>query len=751
MQLEMRSPLAILAAALMLAACDGEPMEEPTPSEAPAIDEVPGLTNQNPITISGTGVPEAQIVIRGGADIAEATAGEDGTFSVEVDLTPDTENALVVSQTVDMLESQTVTVRVTHDGTPPETPSVNPVTSPTRRTMQTIRGTTEAGATVTITGGAEVATGEADENGRFEIPVDLNTTETGTEENALSIVARDAAGNDSAPAEVTITFDPSIAIEAPLLDEFPAFTNMGTVTLTGEAEAGVGIRAVGGEVDGDATVGDDGTFSVDVGLRPNERNMILVFAVSASETSIAAVAIITHDDIAPVAPSVDPEASPTGAEVVTLTGTAEPGVEIEVTGGAATATGNADDAGGFAIDVTLTEDADNELSVVARDAAGNESEPTTLAITHDGTLEDPIQVDAVVSPTREPTVTLRGTAAAEVEIEITGGAATVNTTSDSTGAWEAPVSLTPNARNELRVTQPGSGVDTIVVIVHDDIAPDAPTLNEIASPTSSTTVSVSGMTEPSASVSVAGGAASATGTAGPDGRFAISVTIAADADTTLSVIATDRAGNASAPSMVTVTHSSTVPDAPVVNVPNPAPTNAATHTVTGYITAPGSDIAVRVTGGAADATGTADPATGTFSVEVTLNANTVNTLTVVSITGSIESAPAIVTITHDDFPPPQPDGSLINVTRDSGGILGNCPAAFDTTGNVRGSAGSIEGLSIARVENLTRAAGTFVDSAPSTEMGSFNVTIASCSGDVMRIRAVDAAGNVSDYVEINNP
>lgn len=731
--------LASIALALGMAACDPPPPADPP--DAPSVDAVPTLTNQSPLTLTGTAEAGALVQVRGGASSpVEATAGDDGSFSVDVELNADSLNTLLVSQTVEEAESESVTVTVTHDGTPPGTPALSPVVSPTRRSSQRIRGTTEANATVTITGGADEATGTADASGAFEVLVMLETTETGTVDNELSVVARDEAGNDSAPATATITFDPSIAIEAPVLDDFPSYTSATTVTLSGEAEAGVGISAVGGATDGMTTVADDGTFSVDVGLRPNQRNMILVFAVAGGETSVAAVAIIHHDDVAPEAPNVDPQASPTGAEVITLTGTAEPGATIDVAGGAAAASALVEESGAFSLDVMLTADADNELSVTATDLAGNESAATTLSVTHDGSLEDPIRVDPVTSPTRNATVTLSGTATPDIDVEITGGAATATTRSDAgDGSWSADVMLNPNARNELRITRPGSGADTIVVIVHDDTPPSAPTLNTIASPTSATVVAVSGTSEPLASLSVTGGVASASGAAEADGRFSIDVTIATDTETTLSVIATDRAGNSSTASTVSVTHSSDVPEAPIVDQPNPPPTNMAMHTVTGRVVSPGVGITIRITGGSAAATGPTDESSGVFSIPVTLNANAVNTLNVIAVTGTIESSPTIVTITHDDMPPAAPDSSRITAS------AGTC-IVLPVSGNVSGTMSSVEARSTVRVQNVTRSSNR---TATATDGGAFTVSIPSCAGDIIRITAEDAAGNVSDFVEVN--
>ncbi len=742
--------LALIAATTLLAC--GPASEPPA---APSVDAVPALTNQNPLTITGTAEASALVSVRGGAGAtAEATADADGKFSVDVMLNADTENHLLVTQTVGTLEGEAAMVTVTHDGTAPDAPALDPVVSPTRRDNQHLRGTTEANATVTITGGAAEATGTADDTGHFDILVMLNTVDTGTLDNQIAVTATDAIGNVSAATDVTITYDPSIAVEAPALDAFPAYTSMSTITLTGTAEAGVGISAVGGATDGMVTAAADGTFSVDVGLRPNQRNRLLVFAVSAGVTSTATTAVIVHDDIAPEAPNLDPQASPTGATVVTLSGTAEPGVDLAITGGAADASGTADDFGTFAIDVTLTTDADNELSVVATDLAGNESDAATVTITQDSTLEEPIRVDPIASPTRDATVTLTGTATPDVDVEITGGVATVTAHSDATsGDFSASVQLQANARNELHVTRPGSGIDTVLVIVHDSVAPDAPTLNDVPSPTGSTTVNVSGTTEPGASVSVTGGTSAVTRTAGTDGRFSMAVTIAADTSSTLSVIATDRAGNSSAPSTVSVTHSSDVPEPPVVDDANPPDTNVATLTVTGHVTAPGAGITVRITGGAAEATGTTDETSGVFSVEVTLNANAVNSLEVTAVNGAIESSPAIVTITHDDTPPAAPETSLITANRDTGGL--GCGGLLSTAGTVFGSAGAVEGGSRVFVWNITQGEAepaptrTTPPDDTATAGGSFSVTQRSCTGDAIGIKVMDSAGNVSTSVEVS--
>jgi len=707
---------------------------------APSVDSPGELTNQNPLTLSGSAEASATIQIRGGADaVVETTATGDGSFEVSVPLRADAENTLLVSQVVDGAESPATQVVVTHDGMPPSAPDVDPPASPTRLTMVTLRGSTEAGATVTVTGGLEDVSGAADDSGSFSLDVELTTSASAAVDNDLSVVATDAAGNASAATSVSVTFDPNIAVDAPIVDAVPDATNQATITLSGTAEAGVGVTVVGGATDGSTTVALDGTWSVDIGLRPNRVNTILVFAVSGTDTSSAATVTVRHDDIAPLVPTLDAHASPTGAELARITGLSEGGASIEITGGAAAASGMANEVGAFSIDVMLTTDATNELSAVATDAAGNASDAATLTIVQDSSLEAPILVDPVTSPTSDSTVSLSGTAAAMVDIEISGGASTVMTTSDATGAWMADVDLNPNAINELRLTRPSSGVDTVVTIAHDSLAPEAPSLNPLASPTGNTSIVISGTTEARARVSVSGATMPAAVTAAADGRFDATVVIAEDTETTLSVISTDRAGNSSSPVMVSVTHSGDIPAAPTLDETNPAPTSMPMYTVTGAVAEPGEGVMVRISGAASAVTEATDPMTGVFSATVMLTANAANDLTVVSLNGAIESAPAAVTVVHDDIAPAAPDASALTAS------ASGCIAGVSTGGNVAGSGGSVEARATVRVENVTRSTEV---TTTATDGGSFSVSIGICSGNVIRVTAVDAAGNVGASTEI---
>ncbi len=735
--------LLIAAVVVLFAGCGGD--ETMGDLEAPAVDPVDSPTADNPLTLTGTGLAGLTLQVRGGSEaVVEAMVGADGAFSIDVPLVDDSENVLTVSQTDGTAESPSVNVTVVHDATPPDTPVLDPVATPTRRPQQSIRGSAEPDAMIVISGGAEDATGMAGSDGRFDIEVTLATAVADITENDLEVVAIDAAGNASDPATTTIVHNPTLPLDPPLLDALPGATSDASVSVSGTADPSVAITITGGDAPAMGTAGADGSFAIDVTLRPNAENVLSVFAVvpATGLSSPPASAVVIHDDIAPDPPNLDPQASPTGADMVRITGLTEPRAAVTIAGGAAEASGDADEDGAFAIDVMLSSDADNELSVVATDAAGNASMSSGLTITQDSSLPVPVTIDPVSSPTATNPVTISGSTEASAAITITGGAADATGTAASDGTFSISVTLNANARNELHVTRDGSGVDTVVVIVHDDMAPAAPELDPIASPTNRSTFDVTGTSEPGARVSISGGTSSAAGTADGTGRFSIPVTIPEDTTTMLSVIATDGAGNSSSPATASVEHSSSVPDAPVVDDAAPPPTSDATHTVTGHITTPAMGVTIVVRGGAMDATGPTDPSTGAFAVDVTLMANTTNNLSVVSVDGAIESPPASVTIEHDDMAPDAPDGSRISLGSPT---LATCLARAETI-NATGGAMSAEAFARVRVRNIT--AGSINAATTAGGDGSFSTSIRACDGDVLRFTATDAAGNESAPTEL---
>jgi hypothetical protein len=720
----------ILALTSGLTACDPDPTVEMI--DPPTVDTTVMRTRANPFEMSGGGVEGLTIQIRGGVEIAEATVGADGRWTAMVMLRADALNTLLVSQTDGTMESSAVTRMVTHDGTAPRTPTLDASVSPTRQPTSRIRGTTEPGATVLVSGGLTDAMGNADATGRFEVPVMLMTSATAAITNELSVRARDDVGNESGIVPVVITFDPTLAIEAPLVDPI-APTNMVNVNVTGDAEMGVTITIAGAVSPASGTAGADGSFSIPVELQPNVANTLFVFAVGGGETSAAATLVVIHDDIAPSSPELDPIASPTSLTTVSVGGLSEAGATIAVAGGASAASGSADGDGRFGVLADLTEDVDNMLEVVATDAAGNASEPALLTLTQDSSLPTPVLVNPVPSPTSINPVMLTGSTEPGAIVQIVGGPSMVEATASASGSFMAEVTLFANASNELHVRRAGSGADTILVIVHDDIAPAAPSVNSIPSPTGSTSLVVSGTSEPFVRLSVTGGTAAVTGNAGADAGFSLPVSIAPNATATLIVVATDRAGNSSPATTIMIAHSSSTPAAPILDVAAPAPTMMATYRVTGRVPSPAAGVTVMISGGAAAASGPTDPSTGIFGIDVTLNANAVNTLDAVSMAGAITSAPARVSIVHDDIAPTAPDATHLDA--DGPGIC-----LFRGAVSTVGTAGAVEARSSVRVTNSDT---TTAVTTTASDTGTFTVNVVACPGDTLSVTATDAAGNTS--------
>ncbi|OIP07240.1 hypothetical protein COS66_02520 [Candidatus Berkelbacteria bacterium CG06_land_8_20_14_3_00_43_10] len=91
---------------------------------------------------------------------------------------------------------------------------------------------------------------------------------------------------------------------------------------------------------------------------------------NAGNTESTGTSTITWDSIVPNTPVINSVTSPVNSASQTVTGTAESGSTVNITGGSAPASGTAT-GGNYSILVSLTQDATNNLSVTATDGAGN--------------------------------------------------------------------------------------------------------------------------------------------------------------------------------------------------------------------------------------------------------------------------------------------------------------------------------------------------------------------------------------------
>ncbi|MGF7184916.1 hypothetical protein GGQ84_001001 [Desulfitispora alkaliphila] len=83
-----------------------------------------------------------------------------------------------------------------------------------------------------------------------------------------------------------------------------------------------------------------------------------------------------------VTPTITTESQIVNTETIVIEGTAETSADVRITGGSSIATGKADGEGNYAIEVPLTLNEANTLSVVAQSEGKTESEVATVFITH---------------------------------------------------------------------------------------------------------------------------------------------------------------------------------------------------------------------------------------------------------------------------------------------------------------------------------------------------------------------------------
>lgn len=180
--------------------------------------------------------------------------------------------------------------------------------------------------------------------------------------------------------------------------------------------------------------------------------------------------------------------------------------------------------------VTLS--SNNTSSTVAK--VGN---TVTLQFTNDGA-------------TGTPTVTIAGNSVTPVNTSGNDWTATyLLTAEDTAGAVDFSISAVDDYANSRSVTTATNGLG----VTFDKTAPDAPVITTTAQTTSNSSITITGTAETGANITISGGSSIASGTA-TGGNFSVAVNLTADSVNTLSVTASDAAGNISATSTVAITH-----------------------------------------------------------------------------------------------------------------------------------------------------------------------------------------------------
>lgn len=459
-------------------------------------------------------------------------------------------------------------INFTVDLTPPAMPeaTLNPAGTQ-------IVGTAEPGSKIVITNNAGLKIGEttADVNGNFV--VNLNPAQTNGE--IISVVASDAAGNLSSPAIVNAAdITPPAAPGNLVVSEDGA-----SVSGTAEPNSTVTIKAPDGTVIGEDVAGPDGTFTIPISPAQTNGEALEVTATDGSGNTGPSGYADAPDTTDPLAPQ-NVVISDDG---VTVTGTAEPGSTVTIReNGVPVGEAVADDQGNFSVTLNPPKANGEALTADATDAAGNtgptapfEAPDITAAQTPviTGVVDAEPGVTGSVSQnglTNDNTPTVNGTGEPGTTITLYSGTTQIGTAVVSeSGQWSITlVTALPDGGHVLTATAVDannnlSGTSNTWSITVDTAEPGAPAItqviddvpgrtgaldiNEISNDTLPT---LNGTAEPGTTVSITlDGQVIGTAPVNNAGAWTFTPTTPlGNGEHTFSVVATDAAGNTSAPS-----------------------------------------------------------------------------------------------------------------------------------------------------------------------------------------------------------
>jgi hypothetical protein len=473
--------------------------------------------------------------------------------------------------------------------------------------------------------------------------------------HTFAVVATDAAGNTTSRS-VTVTIErpaPTPTITAPAdhtTVRGPTVTISGTLSddasgLTASCDAGA-VHAAG--------VVTGSTFTCDLTLGDGPHTIVVTLQKSAGNQATAQVQV-TVDGTAPTLAVTSPaDGSWTAAPAVTVSGTVSDAttgapVTVTVNGVQATVSGEA-----FTLADVAVPGAGSPVTfeVVATDGVGNAASQTVSLYVARAPLTITLQQPAEGAVLRGPIVEVRGTTSTElpVQVDVNGEPATV-----TGGQFTALIPLLEGARAIQAIARDAAGrtatADRHVVI--DTIAPvitiTAPTAGHV---TKAAAVQVSGAVADVSAVTV-----QVNGVAVPvtSGTFTADVPITAEGPATITITATDVAGNTSTGDVGVVVDRT----APTLEIA--APTAGAL--VTG--------LPIVVQGVATDATalqvsvdGTAAPLTdGAWQASFASLADGPHTFTVVATDAAGNATTRIVAVTLDTAPP------VLTITSPTAGTL----------------------------------------------------------------------------------
>ena len=541
---------------------------------------------KTPVEVSAEPGSTVALYDKDGNKIGEATAGADGKATITPTVAIPAGNVTATATDAAGNTSVASDPKVATDTTAPAKPVVDTDLTGKAGTKTPVEVTAEPGSTVALydKDGNKIgeATAGADGKATITATVDIpagNVTAKATDPSGNTSDASDpmvATTDTTAPAKPVVATD--------LTDKAGTKT---PVEVSAEPGTKVELFDKDGNKIGEATADENGKATITPTVAIPAGNVTAKATDPAGNTSDASDPMVaTTDTTAPA----KPVANTVKAGDTAITGTAEAGSTVEVTlpdGSKVSAKAGQD--GNFSVPVSGLKEGDT-VSVTATDDAGNTSNPTSVTV---GKGTDTTAPSApVVNPVKAGTTAVTGTAEAGSTVEVTlPDSSKVSAKADQDGNFSVPVSglkegdtvsvtATDDAGNTSNPTSVTVGKGT------DTTAPSAPVVN----PVKAGTTAVTGTAEAGSTVEVTlPDSSKVSAKADQDGNFSVPVSGLKEGDT-VSVTATDDAGNTSNPTSVTVGKGTDTiaPDAPVVNTDLTG--KAGTRTPIDVIAEPGSKV-----------------------------------------------------------------------------------------------------------------------------------------------------------------
>ncbi len=713
------------------------PADEATVT-APTITGVTGNSTAG-YEIKGTADANATVEIRnaGGAVIGTGTADGTGAFTVTIPAgeAGANETLTAVAKNASGTESTPTTFQTPADEATVTAPTITGVTGNSTAGYE-VKGTADANATVEIrnAGGTVIGTGTADGTGAFTVTIPAG--EAGANET-LTAVAKNASGTESTPTTFQTPADPNTPVATPIVETVTGSTTKG-YEVKGTAEVGttIEVRDAAGTVLGTATTGTDGKYTVTLDSGTATANQTLsVVAKNASGTESQPATATTPADV--TAPTVDNITGNSGSGYE-ITGTADPNTTIEVRdpSGAVIGTGTSDANGDFTVTLpTGTTNPGDTLTVIGKDNAGNESQPTEVLVPADATVTAPTVTGVTGNSVAGYQVTGTADPNATIEIRDADGNVIATGTADGTGSFAVNLPAgTANANETLTALAKDPAGNTSTPTTFQTPADEVVAPPSVDKVTGNTTqgYQVTGTAELGTTIEVRAtdGTVLGTATTGPTGQYTVTLASGkATAKQTVNVVAKNDTGLESQPTTAMTPADVTTPT--IGDITGDSTTG---YEITGTAD-PNTTIEVRNPDGTIIGTTTTDDQ-GNFTVDLPAGAaNPGDTLTVVGKDGDgNESQPTEVTVPEDATV------AAPTVTT----VTGTTATGYQVTGTAEPNV-TIE---------IHNEAGLVIATGTTDGAGAFTITLptgTATANEALTAIAKDAAGKESNPTAFKTP